>query len=333
MKTTKNTITRKKFFNVCGSVVAGGSIAGVSAVLLSRAANERDNTGKEHERQSGVNNTPSPYRLVASFDLPDEISGFELCANMLVAALQNSIALYDLAGKNAGSFAIDANPRNIAVNNSLIYVLYPKSVAVYNIVGERLRYWEACSDQSDYCSIAVSDDAVFVTDAASKNICKYTAEGEFVKFINSPNGFVIPSYSFGAVVANELLYCSNSGRHQVEMFTLNGEYVGFFGQPGAVAGRFCGCCNPVYLTKAANGAILTSEKGSPRISCYGKDGKFNAVMLNTDALGGGNKAYFVIMNDDRLYIAGRNTVSAYRYDENINKAACSGCNSACFKQG
>lgn len=308
---------------ICGSVLAGVGILGVSVVLLSKRGNPNLAEVGKRAPGEGTANITSPYRLTSAFNVPEHIEAFELYGDKLIAAAANNIYIYDLNGVLLSNFAIGSNLRDIAVGGDLIYLLFPSRIEVYNDRGECVRDWEACSPESDYCSLAIAPDAVFVTDTAAKNICKYTREGGFVKFIQSPNRFIIPSYSFGITYADGVIYCSNSGRHLVESYTTDGEYIGAFGKAGNAAGTFCGCCNPVHLTHTASGEIITSEKGNPRISCYSANGEFRTILLDDKALGGGNAAYNIKVAGDRLFVAGKNKISTYRYDKTL--AATSAC--------
>lgn len=326
----KKKISRKKFLQLCGSFIAGGSIVGVSGVLLSKrfaipATNLRANiTG------AAKDNFSSPYKLVSSFSVPDQIEAFELIGENIIAAASNNIFIYDRAGGLINNFAIASNLRDIATDTQNIYLLFPARIEVYNLAGEWLHEWEACSDQSDYCSMAITPDALFVTDAANKHICQYTRGGNFIRFIQSPEGFVIPSYSFGIAYADEVLYCSNPGRHKVEKYTPDGEYIGAFGKAGGAIGMFCGCCNPVHLAYTATGEIITSEKGNPRISCYSPDGEFRSLLLDRKTLGGGNTAYDIKVENDKIFVTGKNLISTYQYDKVLAAATgCSGCGVDC----
>ncbi|MDR0815262.1 MAG: hypothetical protein LBN37_05880, partial [Bacteroidales bacterium] len=140
---------------------------------------------------------------------------------------------------------------------------------------------------------------------------------------------------FGIEYANGLLYCSNSGRHQIETYTLNGEYKGKFGSAGGGPGAFCGCCNPVYLTCTPTGEIITCEKGNPRVSCYGADGKFRSILLDSRTLGGGYAAYEAKVAGDRIFAAGRDIITVYSYDKQLAAAGdCAGCAVDCgLKKG
>lgn len=323
-------IRRRKFFQLCGSLVAGGSIAGLSAFLLhkrwSYPEELRRNNSVRPERDAFL----SPYKRASSFKTPGIIEAFELTENRIIAAVSNQILIYDADGKLVNTFAIGSNLRDIATGGGHIYLLFPARIEVYRQDGEWLREWEACSDQSDYCSMAVASGTLFVTDAANKNICQYTTEGGFVRFIQSPDGFIIPSYSFGITCVNGIMYCSNPGRHRVEKYTPDGEYIASFGKAGGAAGMFCGCCNPVYVEYAPTGEIITSEKGNPRISCYSPDGEFRSLLLDSKALGGGNTAYHVKVSENKLVVAGKDLISTFQYDKTLAaKTACSDCKTDC----
>ena len=331
-KGNKHDISRKKFLQTCGSLIAGGSILGVSGMLLHNknvpSKSNRISAGdlaKLNERAGS-----SPYKLVSSFSVPDKVEGFELYNDKMIVATSNNVFIYDRMGAVLNNFAIGSKLRDIAVEDELIYLLFPTRIEVYNEHGEQLRNWEACSDKSDYCSFTTAPGAVFVTDAANKNICKYTSNGDFVKFIQSPNNFIISSYTFGITHIDGTIYCSNSGRHQIESYTLDGEYIGAFGKAGGATGMFCGCCNPVHLAHTSTGEILTSEKGNPRISCYSSDGTFRSLLLDSRTLGGGNVAYDIKVQDDKLFIAGKNMISTFQYDKVLAaRTDCSACKVDC----
>lgn len=332
----KNIMSRKDFLRILGSGIAGASIMGVTGNLLWKMFSRPDETffAVDASKKSGVSRQKAssfPYKLVSAFKLPSQIEAFELCGDRLVIAALNTIYLYTPSGSLENSFPVRSSVRDVAVDRGLIYVLYPASVEVYNPEGEWIRDWEACSEESDYCSLTVLSDHVFVTDAAHKNICKYTTEGGLVRFIQSPAGFIVPSYSFGITNIGGVVYCSNPGRHSVESYSPEGEYIGSFGQPGGGNGSFSGCCNPVYVAGMPSGEIITSEKGIPRISCYGKNGEFHAVLLDGQALGGGHAAREVRVWKDKLLVAGGDVLSVFQYDKRVAAAggACADCGIDC----
>jgi hypothetical protein len=322
-------ISRKKFLRVCGSIVAGGAVAGASGVLMNRSLTYKAAVPSDKRQDEAP--FVSSYRQVASFDVPDAIQSLAQHDGTVYVATQNEVLATDMHGKQERRFSV-ANGiiRDMVVDGDGIFLLHPASISVYSRDGRLLREWAACSELSNYCSFALSRDFVFATDMDNKNICKYTREGNFVTFISSPNGFIIPSLTFGIECIGDVIYCSNSGRHQVEKYTLDGKYLGSFGKAGGAPGLFTGCCNPVYLSCTPGGDLITSEKGDPRISCYGGDGVFRSMLLDRKLLGGGYTAYDVKVWNDRLFVAGKNKVSVFRFDTAAASAdACASCGVDC----
>lgn len=256
----------------------------------------------------------TPYRQLSSFELPQEINRFDLYDGKLFIAAGQSVYIYDTKGTQTASFPVKQKVRDITADHETIYLLYPTFIEVYGMDGRLLREWEACSELSDYCSFTLAGEHLFVTDAANKNICKYTKDGNFVKFIKSPHNFIIPSYSFDIESHNDTIFCVNSGRHLIETYTPDGDFIASFGGPGAEAGFFAGCCNPVYISFTPDGKLLTSEKGNPRISSFERNGVFKEVLLTSRLMGGGSNAYEIKAYEDQLYVAGKNNITVYGYE-------------------
>lgn len=335
-ESNKKSISRKEFLRLSGSILAGGAIAGISGKLIHNMVRRPeklffDAEGDTYDITDG-DTSVSPYRRVSSFRTPEEILAFEILGEDLVAVGGGTVSLYSPDGNLRECFAVGPDVRDICADGGELFVLFPSKIEVYSPSGELLRQWDACSDNSDYCSMAVTPTGVFVTDVFAKNICKYDRSGALVRFIDSPNGFVVPSYSFAIACNDGKVYCSNPGRHLVECYTEDGKYLHGFGQAGTAVGSFSGCCNPVHLSFSPAGELLTSEKGIPRISCYSREGTFRSVLLNKKALGGGYDAYEARMTaDGRIAAAGKNGISVYKYDSSLavasggERSACSVC--------
>ncbi|MDR1342992.1 MAG: hypothetical protein LBK18_07040 [Prevotellaceae bacterium] len=329
----EESISRKKFLRAVGSIITGGAIAGVSGTIISKYQPKDGLTPVLAGKQPENGGFASPYKPIVVFTSPGSIEAFEQHDDKLYVVTENKLTAMDDYGKTLLRFGVkEGLTRDMAVDADEIYLLRPASVLVYSHSGELLREWDACSELSNYCSLTLAENFVFVTDKDNKNICKYTREGTFVKFINSPNRFIIPSLTFGIAYANGKLYCSNSGRHQVEIYSIDGEYEGKFGSAGGQQGYFCGCCNPVYLTCTPTGEIITSEKGNPRVSCYGNDGKFRSLLLNSKMLDEGSAAASKVkIAGGKLFTAGKDKVRVYEYDPQLAAAAgaCGGCGVNC----
>ena len=327
---------RRSFLKISGSLAVGGVILSVVGRGVWNMFKHPDKLFYDSKRTKGPvllkedEDFVSPYRRVYGFLVPDDISAMEVEGGSIYIATPNNIYVYGMSGELQTNFSTPSDLRDIAVHNGLVYALFPTRVEVYDRQGEMTLEWDACSENSDYCSLAVCEEGVFVTDAANKNICKYRLDGTLARFIQSPKGFIVPSYCFGITVMNGLVYCSNPGRHLVESYTLEGDFVSSFGKSGAEAGAFSGCCNPAIVTPANNGELLTSEKGIPRISCYSSEGHFRSVLLDSKALGKGNSAYDVRVMKDKLIVAGEDKVSVFQYDKRQSQLTdCGLCEKDC----
>ena len=336
MEQEKNKMTRRRFLQVGGSLALGAVFVGVMGRSLWKMltnpadifydAKDTKRTKDVLERAQFV----SPYRRTFGFVAPDEIMALELMDDQIIVATPNNIYSYGLDGRLNENFSVRSDVRDMAVYKDRLYLLFPSRIEVYDAKGTEVQEWEACSDDADYCSLTVFEGGVFVTDASAKNICQYHLDGSLARFIKSPNGFVVPSYSFGITNMDGRVFCSNPGRHLVEQYTADGEYVGSFGKSGAGAGEFSGCCNPVQITTTKAGELLTSEKGMPRISCYGSDGKFRSILLDDKALGGGHAAYDMRILDDKLIVAGGKKISIFQYDDRRSaQTLCGTCTVDC----
>ena len=305
-------------------------VAGFVWYMISSFSKEKPSYNPAETEQQNEVVFVSPYTKSLSFEVPEKICALELVDDKIYVAAMNSVMIYDLSGTLMNRFVVSGvvdyggndgaetgadaggDVRDLTVMDSLIYVLFPTSIKVYSLDGQEVNAWEACSFNSNYCSMTLASDFVFVTDAENKNICKYTTDGNFITFIESPRGFVIPSFSFDIATWNDTIYCVNSGRQQIEMYTLDGNFIASFGHPGGQPGAFAGCCNPSHILFTNEGDILTSEKGNPRICVFEKNGRFKNLLLNSKVLGGGSNAYDIKINSDKLYVALNKTVSVFK---------------------
>ncbi len=72
---------------------------------------------------------------------------------------------------------------------------------------------------------------------------------------------------------------TDSGRHQVTSWTLDGTPAGAFGKFGmSDPADFVGCCNPVNLAVTRDGRIVTAEKMVARVKVYDAAGKLLALI-------------------------------------------------------
>ncbi len=329
-------MNKREFLKTTGSLAVGGVIFSVAGRGMWSMFKRPDKLFYDSKRTKGLEllkedgEFVSPYRRVFGFLAPDDVCAMEVDGGSIYIATPNNISIYGLSGELQTNFPTPSDIRDMAVYDGKIYALFPTRIEIYDRQGEMSNEWEACSENSDYCSLAVCPKGVFVTDAANKNICKYNLDGTLACFIQSPKGFIVPSYCFGITYLDGTIYCSNPGRHSVESYSTDGQFVASFGKSGAEAGAFSGCCNPSVITPSNNGELLTSEKGIPRISCYRTDGTFRSILLDNKALGGGHDAYDVRVMKDKLIVVGGNRVSVFQYDKRLSSlTACGQCDADC----
>jgi hypothetical protein len=254
----------------------------------------------------------SPCSVAGVFSLPKGTKRIRLKEDVIYNATEDSVFVFNKSGSFIRQFYAGEGISDITACNNEIYVLYPLKVKIFTPEGALVREWEACSDNSMYRSIALTDDFAFVTDAENRNICQFTKDGRFVRFIDSPRGFVIPTRDFDIDTFRDTVYCVNSGRHQIESYTTEGHFIASFGIPGSKPGTFPGCCNPAAIAFTTDGYLLTSEKGNPRVCIFERSGRFIEMLLNAKSLGGGHEAYEIQADGDMIYVAGSREMKVYK---------------------
>ncbi|MCL2246068.1 MAG: hypothetical protein FWC10_03030 [Lentimicrobiaceae bacterium] len=90
----------------------------------------------------------SPYQKIYGFEVDSDIQCFDIYIDMLYIVLDGNVSIFDLTGKYVNHFAIEAEVRDIVVENEMIYLLYPTSIVLYNFEGDRKETWEACSENT-----------------------------------------------------------------------------------------------------------------------------------------------------------------------------------------
>jgi hypothetical protein len=195
----------------------------------------------------------------------------------LYVATANSVVVFRGA-EVAATHKVEAGVRNIAVRGGKIYLVYKAHVEVTDTMLNHVRTIAACSDNSEFCAVAVVSSSIYVSDAESKNLVKYAADGSFRAFITSPNRFIVPSLIFDLAAKGDTLIAVNPGRHSIEFYTAEGNFIRSF------KGDFRGCCNPAFIAVDVCGNIVASEKGEQRISTYTTDGQPLSVLAEARML-------------------------------------------------
>ena len=124
---------------------------------------------------------------------------------------------------------------------------------------------------------------ILVADASARCIRRYTETGKQTGEIGTQNktrGFMLPNRFLDMDVdAHGIVRATDSGRHRVSSWNLDGTPVGYFGKFGLKTPEdFVGCCNPVNIAVAPDGKIVTAEKVIARIKVFDPSGKLLALI-------------------------------------------------------
>jgi len=136
---------------------------------------------------------------------------------------------------------------------------------------------------ADVTAIAVVGVDILVADAQARLIRRYDLDGTPRGTIgdrSKTGSFILPNRSLDlAVDRRGIVYATDSGRHQVTAWAVDGSPRGRFGKFGMTAPEdFVGCCNPVNVAVTPDGNIVTGEKMVARVKMFDPEGTLLAVI-------------------------------------------------------
>ena len=161
----------------------------------------------------------------------------------------------------------------------------PGRVEIYGATGSRVGGFAAgqSGKPADITAVKVYRENVLVADAAARLVRRYDSNGVERGLIGNRHktgSFMLPNRSLDFDVdAAGTIYATDTGRHQVTSWTLDGAPVARFGKFGQTKPEdFVGCCNPVNLAVAPDGCVVTAEKVAARVKVFGPDRALLAVI-------------------------------------------------------
>jgi len=166
-----------------------------------------------------------------------------------------------------------------------VYVGAPGRVEIYDPQGSRAGGFAAGEPDQPAAITAIRTfrKEILVADAAARFIRRYDAAGKQLGVVGTKNktgSFMLPNRWLDFDVdAQGVIRATDTGRHLVTAWTIDGSPLGAFGRFGMNdPADFAGCCNPVNLAITPDGKIVTGEKMIARVKVYEPDGKLIAVM-------------------------------------------------------
>ncbi len=216
---------------------------------------------------------------------------FYAAANgLLYVAGGKAVRILDLSGSEVRSIPCPDSVRAVAVApDGLIYAAMSDHVEVFDAEGKPVATWTSPGGKEWFSGLAAGKDDVYAADAGNRVVWRYDRKGQVRNRIGVKDaargvpGLVVPSpYLQVALGRDGLLRVNNSGRHQIEVYTPEGDLEFHWGKAGGSIEGFCGCCNPIGFALLPDGRHLTCEKGVPRVKIYSAQGEFEGVVATPD---------------------------------------------------
>ncbi|HLX63625.1 MAG TPA: hypothetical protein VKX17_20310 [Planctomycetota bacterium] len=198
----------------------------------------------------------------------------------------SGVRVFGVDGKRALEFKLDAAAACLVVSSDgTIYVGINDHVELFDAKGARKARWSAAAAKSQLTSIAVSKSGVFVADWNERIVLHYDTKGTLLARIGAKSqstkapGFIVPSPYFDVAVSPKgMLLVADTGRHQLESYSADGQFKSAWGKFTPEVEGFCGCCNPAHFALLPDGRFVTTEKGLLRVKTYAVDGTFQSVV-------------------------------------------------------
>jgi hypothetical protein len=237
---------------------------------------------------------PREYVQSAALGGPGSTHPFRLSLNgiavgpgdLIYALGDNEVRIFESNGNPVRNWKVPEKSACFAVGpDRRVYVGMPGRVEIFDADGSHAGGFAAGADNkpADITAIKVFQKDILVADAAARIIRRYDANGKQLGIIGNKSkagSFILPNKSLDIDIdAKGVIRATDTGRHQVTSWAIDGSPLGSFGKFGmSDPVDFVGCCNPVNLALAPDGTIVTGEKMVARIKVYQADGKLLAVI-------------------------------------------------------
>ena len=222
---------------------------------------------------------------LASSGVPSRASRWDR-ATQVYALGDDEVRVFERGGRLARAWKAPQKASCLGVAaDGRVVVGSPGRVDLFSATGGHIGGFAAgpTDKPADVTAVRLVGDAVLVADAAARVIRRFDLRGAEQGVIGAQNktgGFMLPNRNLDFDVdAAGVIHATDTGRHQVTSWTLDGTKVAAFGKFGmARLEDFVGCCNPVNVAVAPDGSIVTGEKMVARVKVFNKDRVLQAVI-------------------------------------------------------
>ena len=186
------------------------------------------------------------------------------------------LVLLGRGGEVRGRWELGGEPTCVTASGGRAYVGVRDHLEVVEPAGE-LTVWPDLGSQAIVTSVAAVGDAVFVADAGNRMLLRFSSAGALAGAV--ARDFTVPSPFFDVAGAPDgSIYAADPGAQRVRHYSASGKLLGAWGTSSLKAEGFAGCCNPAHIAVLPCGALVTAEKGLPRVKVYEPDGRLTAVV-------------------------------------------------------
>jgi hypothetical protein len=207
-------------------------------------------------------------------------------ADQVVALGDGHVRVFTAGGEPVRQWRADDSAECLTVGEAgRIYVAGAGRVEVFEAGGGRaggFTFGDAAKPPS-VSAIAVHEADVLVADASARIIRRFDAAGRQRNLIGDQGRtktFMLPNGRLDLDVDRAgVVRATDSGRHQVTAWALDGAPLGKFGKFGMQdPAGFVGCCNPMNVATTPDGKVVTSEKMVARVKVFEPDGRLLALV-------------------------------------------------------
>ncbi len=230
--------------------------------------------------------------------------------NIYVTA-DDKVFHYNRNGDSINSFKIDGKAGCIATGSKgELYLGFKDHLEIWDSSGKLITKWDRIPGLPFITCVAVDDSSVFIADAGNKIVHRYNFKGQLINQIGKkdPNkgipGFFIPSPYFDVLIGHQNeIWAVNTGRHEFESYTKDGELISMFKKTSMTVDGFSGCCNPTNIAMLSDGSFVTSEKGIERVKIHSANGDFKCVVASSDQFIEGTTGLdLAVDSKDRIFV-------------------------------
>lgn len=281
----------------CDVLLGGHSFLGAAASLLLLAAFSPPARGAEG---AGGAANPFPYDISEFRKVPPELLRYREETNFAVSiasptalavdtgnriyvAGATAVAVFDRPGEPSLLFSLDHPARCMAATASGdLLVGAADHIDVYSPTGGLRSSWISLGERAIISSVAARGDHVYIADCGTHAVWHFDSSGRLLGNLGASGDskhFIIPSPMFDVAIApDDTVWIVNPGKCLIERYSRELRFIGQWGRSSMQIDGFCGCCNPSHVAVLADGRVVTSEKGIPRVKVYTAGGVLGAVV-------------------------------------------------------